>query len=200
MLLVIRIDSFAAYLYREDNLNAGPITTFGERMTHFEIRRLKTPQESSNSAEDDKSEDTEVAEDEKPEKEIVGYWEDGLAIYADGTREERKTVEEDHRKLSELDLDREGLWEENFESHRDSKPLGPMSVGADITFPKSKAVFGLPEHASATALKSTIGESSEYDHPYRLYNLGKSKRARFSLLRFQVIFFGSLCCSINRCL
>lgn len=171
MFLLLRIDSFAAYLYREDNLKAGPITTFGDnQMTHYEIRRSKTAEENSNSAEDEKSEDTE-AKDEKPEKEIVGYWEDGLAIYADGTREERKTVEEDHRKLSELDLDREGLWEESFGSHKDSKPYGPMSVGADISFPGSKFLYGLPEHASATALKTTIGENSEYGDPYRLYNL-----------------------------
>jgi alpha 1,3-glucosidase len=172
MFLLLRIDSFAAYLYREDSLDEGPITTFGERqMTHFEIRRLKTQEENSNSMEDEKSEDVHTVNDEIPEKEIVGYWEDGLAIYADGTREERKTVEDDHRQLSELDLDREGLWEENFHDHKDSKPNGPMSVGADISFPKSNAVFGLPEHASATALKSTIGENSEYKDPYRLYNL-----------------------------
>jgi alpha 1,3-glucosidase len=173
MLLLLRIDSFAAYLYREDSLKAGPITTFGERqMTHYEIRRSKTAEENSNSAEDEKSEDTQAkAEDGKTEKEIVGYWEDGLAIYADGTREERKTVEEDHRNLSELDLDREGLWEESFGSHKDSKPYGPMSVGADISFPGSSFLYGLPEHASATALKTTIGENSEYEDPYRLYNL-----------------------------
>mmetsp|Transcript_1229 Transcript_1229/g.2479 ORF Transcript_1229/g.2479 Transcript_1229/m.2479 type:complete len:1054 (-) Transcript_1229:66-3227(-) len=175
MFLLMRIDSFAAYLYREDNLEAGPITTFGEKqMTHFEIRRSKTDEDISASAEDEKSEDEKEDEESEPEKEIVGYWEDGLAIYADGTREERKTVdeeEEDHRKLTELDLDREGLWEEHFGSHKDSKPHGPMSVGADISFPGSSFVYGLPEHASATPLKTTIGEGAGYEHPFRLYNL-----------------------------
>jgi alpha 1,3-glucosidase len=175
MFLLLRIDSFAAYLYREADLNAGPIVTLGDnQMTHFEIRRDKDAAEpTSNSAEDEKSEDNaeDLTKEETSEKEIVGYWEDGLAIYADGTREERKVEEEDHRKLTEVELDREGLWEEKFQSHEDSKPLGPMSVGADITFPKSKHVYGLPEHASSTLLKNTVGQGADYTDPYRLYNL-----------------------------
>jgi alpha 1,3-glucosidase len=175
MFLLLRIDSFAAYLYREADLDAGPIVTLGDnQMTHFEIRRDKDAAEpTSNSAEDEKSEDNaeDQTKEETSEKEIVGYWEDGLAIYADGTREERKVEEEDHRKLTEVELDREGLWEEKFQSHEDSKPRGPMSVGADITFPKSKHVYGLPEHASSTLLKNTVGQGADYTDPYRLYNL-----------------------------
>lgn len=182
MVLLLRIDSFAAFLYRESDLKAGPIVTLGEnQLTHFEIRRSKD-KKASDSAEDEKSEDegkevgneggnTEGVDAEvKSDKEIVGYWEDGLAIYADGTREERKNVE-DHRQLTEVELDREGLWEEKFGDHEDSKPYGPMSVGADITFPNSKHIFGLPEHASSTLLKNTVGENAEYKDPYRLYNL-----------------------------
>ncbi len=116
-------------------------------------------------------------------KEIVGYWEDGLAIYADGTREERKeevtetiVAEERRRHLSEEDdsqfhFDTEGMWEEKFGPHTDSKPYGPMSVGADITFPESKHLFGLPEHASSTQLQGTTGDGARYKEPYRLYNL-----------------------------
>ena len=182
MVLLLRIDSFAAFLYRESDLKAGPIVTLGEnQLTHFEIRRSKD-KKASDSAEDEKSEDegkevgneggnTEGVDAEvKSDKEIVGYWEDGLAIYADGTREERKNVE-DHRQLTAVELDREGLWEEKFGDHEDSKPYGPMSVGADITFPNSKHIFGLPEHASSTLLKNTVGENAEYKDPYRLYNL-----------------------------
>ena len=175
MLLLLRIDAFAAYLYREDDIKTGPIITFGEKqLTHFEIRRAKEADQQSSSAEDDNSEEDaskDEESDKKPEKEIVGYWEDGLAIYADGTREERKVEEDNHRKLTDLELDREGLWEENFGAHKDSKPFGPMSVGADITFPKSHHVYGLPEHASSTKLKNTIGDKSEYKDPYRMYNL-----------------------------
>jgi len=53
------------------------------QMMHFEKKRDPTTKEKRKLT---------VEENEKPkksEKEIVGYWEDGLAIYADGTREER---------------------------------------------------------------------------------------------------------------
>lgn len=184
MLLLLRLDSFSAYLYREDDLKQPIITMGDKKMVHFEIRRNKDRDDRKpdnlNSDGDNDSEnlDTLVTDDVgddvvQPEKEIVGYWEDGLAIYADGTREERKEKNQDqnHRQLNELELDREGLWEEKFGSHTDSKPHGPQSVGSDITFPNSKFLYGLPEHASSTELKRTIGKNSEYNHPYRLYNL-----------------------------
>ena len=171
MILLVRLSPFSISLYREANTQEGPILVLGEQhRMHFEIRRSKDGQ---------KSQDKTVEEDEgkatdKGEKEIVGYWEDGLAIYADGTREEKKEVQEDHRKLTEEDmdeLDKRDMWEEKFQEHRDSKPFGPMSVGMDITFPKSRHLFGLPEHASSTVLKTTQGEGAHYKDPYRLYNL-----------------------------
>lgn len=179
MFLLLRIDSFAAYLYREAHLDAGPVVVMGEKgQTHFEIRRYKNEKNDGDEggvAEGGTEDKEDVREKDggemKPEKEIVGYWEDGLAIYADGTREERKVEEEEHRQLSEVELDREGLWEEKFGTHNDQKPHGPMSVGSDFTFPQSKFLYGLPEHASSTALKRTIGEDAQYQHPYRLYNL-----------------------------
>jgi Glycosyl hydrolases family 31/Galactose mutarotase-like len=171
MFLMLRIDSFAAYVYRESDLKKGPIITMGDKgLTHFEIRRLKDA-DGGNGAGDDQVEDEQNQGGDKPEKEIVGYWEDGLAIYADGTREERKAEEADHRQLTEAELKREGMWEEKFGQHVDHKRNGPTSVGSDITFPQSKFLFGLPEHASSTALKRTTGEGAEYEHPYRLYNL-----------------------------
>jgi alpha-glucosidase (family GH31 glycosyl hydrolase) len=48
-----------------------------------------------------------------------------------------------------------GLWEETFKSHVDSKPYGPTSVGVDISFPGSRHVYGIPEHADSFALKQT---------------------------------------------
>ena len=185
MLLLLRLDSFATHLYREADLKQGPIISMGDKkMTHFEIRRNKdsTTTDDPNSGDDNDDEekpdnnmviDEENKDVDQSEKEIVGYWEDGLAIYADGTREERKVDKNqvDRRQLSELELDREGLWEEKFQSHTDHKPHGPMSVGSDITFPGSKFLYGLPEHASSTVLKNTVGSNAEYEHPYRLYNL-----------------------------
>jgi hypothetical protein len=37
----------------------------------------------------------------------------------------------------------------------DSKPRGPESLGADISFIGASAVYGIPEHASSLALKAT---------------------------------------------
>lgn len=48
-----------------------------------------------------------------------------------------------------------GMWEETWKSHTDSKPYGPTSVGVDISFPGSKHVYGLPEHADSFALRQT---------------------------------------------
>jgi len=174
MILLVRLSPFSIFLYRESNTQEGPILVIGDQnRMHFEIRRSK---DSSGDKKEEKPADEEGKE-KKEEKEIVGYWEDGLAIYADGTREEKKKVEEgeeDHRRLSEAEmaeLDRRDMWTEKFGDHKDSKPFGPMSVGMDITFPKSRHLFGLPEHASSTILKTTQGDGAHYKDPYRLYNL-----------------------------
>jgi len=174
MMLLVRMDSFALFLYRQDNIAAGPIISVGDKdMAHFELRRFKEG-EKQEKEEEVIAEDSPAEESVKQEKEIVGYWEDGLAIYADGTREEKEEVKEDvsdHRKLSESDLDRDGMWEEKFSNHPDTKPNGPMSVGMDISFPNSKHIFGLPEHASSTVLQTTQGPGAHYSEPFRLYNL-----------------------------
>ena len=185
-LLLIQLDPFVVSLYREHDIrNANenslpdPVVVLGAKdMMHFEVRRFfEDDKNHQNESEDNEAEGQGEGDEKKPEKEIVGYWEDGLAIYADGTREERRedTGEEaDHRHLTEselVELDREGLWGESFESHTDSKPYGPMSIGMDVTFPKSKHLYGLPEHASSAVLQTTRGEGAHYSEPYRLYNL-----------------------------
>lgn len=58
------------------------------------------------------------------------------------------------------------VWEETFKSHRDSRHLGPASVGLDVTFFGAEHVYGIPEHASAHSLKSTKDTD-----PFRMYNL-----------------------------
>ena len=205
--LLLRMEPFSFYLFRRSGDASSfdtPIVAVGERgLAHFEIRRAKEGDEAGAAAGEDGAnsdavlmddddyippdEDEEGGEEEnkaadEPEdkhggKEIVGYWEDGLAIYADGTREERPAQDEaevEHRKPLEEqspDLDREGLWEESFGGHTDSKPYGPMSVGMDIKFPGSSHIFGLPEHASSTVLQTTHGPEAKYHEPFRLYNL-----------------------------
>lgn len=47
------------------------------------------------------------------------------------------------------DVDNEpGAWDEDFKSHRDSKPYGPEAVALDFTFPQAQVLFGklLPLH------------------------------------------------------
>lgn len=189
MFLMIQMEPyFMVSLYRASNIVIGPILELNtDQLMHYEIRRTKS-NDNSNKGETAAKDTTDDAtttdiENKEGQKEIVGYWEDGLAIYADGTREEKKKVDEvhdvveQHRKLlseeSENDSDEEGMWEESFGSHVDSKPYGPMSVGIDISFPHSQHVYGIPEHASSAVLQTTTskGSSSYYKEPYRLYNL-----------------------------
>ena len=68
--------------------------------------------------------------------------------------------------------DVDGMWEEQFGSHTDTKRLGPSSVSADFSFPSAAHVYGIPEHASSFSLHSTYGaKAGDYSEPYRLFNL-----------------------------
>eukprot|EP01097_Dermamoeba_algensis_P006043 TRINITY_DN3807_c0_g1_i1.p1 TRINITY_DN3807_c0_g1~~TRINITY_DN3807_c0_g1_i1.p1 ORF type:complete len:904 (-),score=280.94 TRINITY_DN3807_c0_g1_i1:119-2830(-) len=80
------------------------------------------------------------------------------------------TYEHSGRSQEEPSDPEDGLWQENFNSHPDTKPNGPMSVAYDVTFPGSSHVFGIPEHADDFKLKPTRGAGISRD-PYRLYNL-----------------------------
>lgn len=191
--VVLQMQPFAIHMWRSANgddtwTKQPPIASFNSRqMMHFEVRR--------NQFDDfDLDTETESEEEKKDEtekhggKEIVGYWEDGLAIYADGTREEKKEspdaqaveseasnenepTESPTKESDKFHIDEDGMWQEKFGDHVDSKPYGPMSVGGDISFPTSKHIYGLPEHASSMQLLTTVGEGAHYKEPYRLYNL-----------------------------
>lgn len=85
--------------------------------------------------------------------------------------EEEKQKEEEAKKAEEAKKEeehksQEGMWDESFGTHQDSKPGGPSSVGLDISFPGVENVYGIPEHADSLSLKTTTGSE-----PYRLYNL-----------------------------
>ena len=75
-------------------------------------------------------------------KKITGYWEDGLAIYEDGTREEKPTEEEEAKRRALAEANAEDSWEEYFGGHTDSRPHGPASVGLDVRFPGSQHLYG----------------------------------------------------------
>lgn len=170
MVLLITLNPFQMKLYRGDDASYPILEMATDEMMHWEVQRKKQKDEQTN-PETTQEEKNDEPKQQQEEKEIVGYWEDGLAIYADGTREEKKDAQDQHRQLTEDELDKEGLWEERFGSHTDSKPRGPMSVGMDVTFPNSKHLYGIPEHASSAKLQTTLGENSHYTEPYRLYNL-----------------------------
>ncbi len=53
--------------------------------------------------------------------------------------------------------DPSGWWEEDFKSHKDTKPRGPQSLSLDIDLPVYNHVYGIPEHASSFALEPTVG-------------------------------------------
>ena len=199
--LMLQLEPFEVYFFR-GNEDGPPMIIAGTGgLTHFEIRRKKNCSGGVEGGRDkrklsdfdvdlgDEADDDEGG-DRHGGKEVVGYWEDGLAIYADGTREERREVEtapddgilnvaldvdkgevREQRRLDEDHFDTKEMFEEKFGDHTDSKPHGPMSVGLELTFPSSNHLFGLPEHASSTQLKTTVGSGHYYPEPYRLYNL-----------------------------
>jgi hypothetical protein len=189
-LFLIQFQPFALHLWREkcndNDKNYGPpaVSVNTNNLLHFEIRRLQDGK-SKNDLNEAEQHHTVIDNDDDGDrhggKKITGYWEDGLAIYEDGSREERRedtnNANAEKRRVlmdqseEEFHFDTDGMWEESFGSHVDSKPYGPMSVGADITFPASTHLFGLPEHASGTQLKGTTGNKAHYKEPYRLYNL-----------------------------
>uniref|UniRef100_A0A8C2G6L0 Glucosidase, alpha; neutral AB n=1 Tax=Cyprinus carpio TaxID=7962 RepID=A0A8C2G6L0_CYPCA len=73
----------------------------------------------------------------------------------------------EHLRLrKDTNKEEDGLWEETFKSHTDTKPNGPTSISLDFSLPGVEHVYGIPEHADDLKLKTTDGGD-----PYRLYNL-----------------------------
>ncbi|XP_029917217.1 neutral alpha-glucosidase AB isoform X3 [Myripristis murdjan] len=79
---------------------------------------------------------------------------------ADPANQAEEAVNEEEEKVED------GMWEETFKSHSDSKPNGPSAVSLDFSLPGVEHVYGIPEHADTLKLKTTDGGD-----PYRLYNL-----------------------------
>ena len=150
-------------LYKDDVLQ---ITANDRSLLHFEVsdaaehRKLSAVTNAQGEVDDD---------DRHGGKTITGYWEDGLAIYEDGTREERRL------NVEPTNEDKDAMKGDNFGGHPDSMPLGPKSVGIDFAFPYANDVYGIPEHTSPLSLPTTTtsssGASSHYNEPYRMYSL-----------------------------
>ncbi|KDN46968.1 glycoside hydrolase family 31 protein [Tilletiaria anomala UBC 951] len=78
----------------------------------------------------------------------------------------------DAEKWKGFEVEDEGEWEETFSGRLDTKPKGPEAISLDISFIGYSNVYGIPEHASPLALRSTHGKAEEdYKDPYRLFNL-----------------------------
>lgn len=142
------------------------ITINDKDLFYFEVTRQKLNEENVK----------EEVKEEKPkaEKKIVDYTEAGHAIYEDGTIESPSEVVEDTPVETPVVVeddkeDEFGYWEEYFGGKTDKKPWGPQSVGADVTFHGVDALYGIPQHSSATRLQSTV--NGHYADPYRMFNL-----------------------------
>jgi len=149
-----------------DNLGNTLISSNARGLMHFDQQQLRK-------AHVDAVEQKASGSDDG--REIIDWGEDGKPIYADdGDDEEGEEEEEGEEKKETAEQPAEEhheSWAERFGDHTDTKPRGPMSVGLDISFHAAQQVFGIPEHATSMALKSTNGENGGYSEPYRLYNL-----------------------------
>lgn len=156
--LVVHAEPLKFDLYYDDVLQ---FSANSESLLHFEQKIGSSLSAAAVSAERGE-------QDRHGGKEVLSYGEDGLAIYTDGSREEKQSSEDNKAVVDSAS------FKESFGGHADSRPNGPMSVGIDFVFPHATHVYGIPEHATRLALHSTIAEnglSSHYKEPYRLYNL-----------------------------
>jgi alpha 1,3-glucosidase len=162
--LAVHLHPFKVELYADTSagvLGAEPaVVVGGEKLFYFEHHRRKGDKHVAHASADAEA-------DLHGGKTIVDYGEDGLAIYADGSKQAKQA----HSEVSSRGGDADSEWEEYFHEHRDSKPIGPSSVGMDITFPRSLHLFGLPSHTSPSNLPSTKGPGARYNEPYRMYTL-----------------------------
>jgi alpha 1,3-glucosidase len=166
--LVVYLEPLRVELYTDGVLQ---ITANERNMLHYEHQQDPATRRLSGSVDSDG-----VAglsdEERHGGKTVVDYGEDGLAIYEDGSVEQKRDLR------AEQGVGTGDSWAETFQGHHDSRPLGPMSVGMDLAFPFAGHVYGLPEHTSPLSLPTTKRGSAgndapdpRYSEPYRLYSL-----------------------------
>lgn len=142
--LVLSYAPFSVLLYRNGEQT---VAVNEQQLMHFE----------QSQASQQVTEAVAEAVDRHQGKEVLDYGEDGLAIYTDGSREEKSSVTAPSVTASSTT--------ESFGGHLDTMPKGARSVGIDLTF-ASSAVYGLPSHTLPLALPDTTNTD-----PIRLYNL-----------------------------
>ena len=159
--LNVHHDLFRLDLLLEDR---AIVSANAKEMFYFEQQHQR---ENNDSKEDAKNEND---NEDEPDCEVLDWGEDGKPIYADDCKKKQDSVDNDQQQEVENN-DCDGCFQESFGGHTDSKPRGPMSVGTDISFLGASEVYGIPEHATRMALKSTRGGHGAYSEPFRLYNL-----------------------------
>ncbi|XP_068596792.1 neutral alpha-glucosidase AB [Brachionichthys hirsutus] len=102
---------------------------------------------------------------------VASVWDNIKRVFssqADPEAEKNEEAEpENQAEAAKEDEEKEdGMWEEMFKSHSDSKPNGPSAVSLDFSLPGVEHVYGIPEHADNLRLKTT-----DNGDPYRLYSL-----------------------------
>uniref|UniRef100_A0A915IZA1 Glucosidase II subunit alpha n=1 Tax=Romanomermis culicivorax TaxID=13658 RepID=A0A915IZA1_ROMCU len=147
--IVIHFDPFRLDILDNDDVVMTMNSQSLLKVEHFQNKPMKS-EEKQNESLETPSESVKKDDAEKSESET--------ATAATSTSEENAEA----IKVTE----EEGMWDEHYKSHFDSKPFGASSVGVDISFIGFKHVYGIPEHADSFALKSTT-----HTEPYRLYNL-----------------------------
>ena len=75
--------------------------------------------------------------------------------------------EENHLHLANEEVDYDMFTYSDPSLRKQTIPLGPESVGLDVTFRRYKNIYGIPEHSGGFNLEDTIAD----DMPYRLYNV-----------------------------
>jgi mannosyl-oligosaccharide alpha-1,3-glucosidase len=149
--LNVHHDKFRLDLLLEDRVI---VSANAREMFYFEQQHQR---ETNDASEESNQKDHNVEENE-PDCEVLDWGEDGKPIYADDCKNKKQETannqKEDSAAGGEENCD--GCFSESFGGHSDSKPHGPMSVGTDISFLGASEVYGIPEHATKMALKSTL--------------------------------------------
>nr|XP_015194233.1 PREDICTED: neutral alpha-glucosidase AB [Lepisosteus oculatus] len=57
--------------------------------------------------------------------------------------------EAETKQQQQQEEDQQGMWEETFKTHSDTKPHGPSSISLDFSLPGVEHVYGIPEHGDS---------------------------------------------------
>lgn len=152
----LRLRFFAPAAAGEEAGGLVEVATFNSRgLLEYEHYRDK-PQGGQEAEADEKEEGAEgdrVAEEEGGAEEEEGAEE--IAPKEAGDAEAEGGAEGEPAASQPGPLDGGLVWEESFQTHRDSRPFGPAAIGLDWSLPGFEHAYGLPERAAPFDLKDT---------------------------------------------